>query len=133
MDNSCRCVIIRNGVLTPLQSYNVLFLVLPITGCKVLFELLGLRFQLERCSLLTLPRNRIPLIYSSRSLCHLFPYILGQYIMTPTPIRQIEPPRTSNRSGRMLSTFHPHRIDSTTNTPPLPLRLPSLPPPKDRQ
>src|SRR5690606_819350 len=42
----------------------------------------------------------------------------GQYMITATPTTQNRAPITSGRSGRTPSTHQPHRIDSTTNTPP---------------
>lgn len=42
----------------------------------------------------------------------------GQYMITPTPTRQMVAPIVSGVSGWWPSIHHPQRRDSTTNTPP---------------
>ena len=44
--------------------------------------------------------------------------VLGQYMMTKTPIRQMAPPRRSNRSGTSWAINQPQVIERTTKIPP---------------
>jgi hypothetical protein len=46
------------------------------------------------------------------------PQVLGQYMMTKTPIKQMAPPRRSKASGASWAINQPQVIERTTKIPP---------------
>src|ERR1035437_4650522 len=69
------------------------------------------------------PRNSLPCAvahrhHSAQRARFSINYGRGQYMITPTPIKQMTAPMASGMSGRFPSADHPQSNEPATNTPP---------------